>query len=99
MGCFPFANSHFQMGATVMGFAEHFGHRLILDLLASTLQFCLPKLMRSLLNITLESILLKTSMVIKLPARPNVPITRIATPSTQNCAMNFKSFDKGSWQV
>ena len=25
MGCFPFANSHFQMGFTVMGFAEHFG--------------------------------------------------------------------------
>ena len=25
MGCFPFANSCFQMGVTVMGFAEHFG--------------------------------------------------------------------------
>ena len=25
MGCSPFANSHFQMGVTVMGFAEHFG--------------------------------------------------------------------------
>ena len=25
MGCFPFANSRFQMGVTVMGFAEHFG--------------------------------------------------------------------------
>jgi len=26
MGCFTFANSHFQMGVTVMGFAEDFGH-------------------------------------------------------------------------
>ena len=26
MGCSPFANSRFQMGVTVMGFAEHFGH-------------------------------------------------------------------------
>ena len=25
MGCFPFANSRFQMGVTVIGFAEHFG--------------------------------------------------------------------------
>ena len=25
MGCFPFANYHFQMGVTVMGFEEHFG--------------------------------------------------------------------------
>ena len=25
MGCFPFANFHFQMGVTVMGFAEDFG--------------------------------------------------------------------------
>ena len=25
MGCSPFANSRFQMGVTVMGFAEHFG--------------------------------------------------------------------------
>ena len=27
MGCSPFADSRFQMGVTVMGFAEHFGHR------------------------------------------------------------------------
>ena len=26
MGCSPFANYRFQMGVTVMGFAEHFGH-------------------------------------------------------------------------
>ena len=26
MGCSPFANSRFQMGVTVMGFAEDFGH-------------------------------------------------------------------------
>ena len=26
MGCFPFANYHFLMGVTTMGFAEHFGH-------------------------------------------------------------------------
>ena len=26
MGCFPFSNYHFQMGVTVMGFAEHFGY-------------------------------------------------------------------------
>ena len=26
MGCSPLANSRFQMGVTVMGFAEHFGH-------------------------------------------------------------------------
>ena len=25
MGCSLFSNSHFQMGITVMGFAEHFG--------------------------------------------------------------------------
>ena len=25
MGCFLFANYHFQMGVIVMGFAEHFG--------------------------------------------------------------------------
>ena len=30
MGCYPFANSHFQMGVTVMGFAEHFGHCMTL---------------------------------------------------------------------
>ena len=29
MGCFPFANSRFQMGVTVMGFAEDFGHWLL----------------------------------------------------------------------
>ena len=28
IGCFPFANSRFQMGVTVMGFAEDFGHSL-----------------------------------------------------------------------
>ena len=28
MGCSPFANSRFQMGVTVMGFVEHFGHSL-----------------------------------------------------------------------
>ena len=28
MGCFPFANSRFQMGVTLMGFAEHFGHKV-----------------------------------------------------------------------
>ena len=27
MGCAPFANHHFQMGVTVMGFAEDLGHR------------------------------------------------------------------------
>ena len=27
MGCFPFANSRFQMGVTKMGFAEDFMHR------------------------------------------------------------------------
>ena len=26
MGCFPFANFHFQMGVTVMGFAEDSAH-------------------------------------------------------------------------
>ena len=26
MGCFLFGNLCFQMGITVMGFAEHFGH-------------------------------------------------------------------------
>ena len=26
MGCFPFANYHFQMGVTIMGFVEHSGH-------------------------------------------------------------------------
>ena len=26
IGCSLFSNSHFQMGDTVMGFAEHFGH-------------------------------------------------------------------------
>ena len=30
MGCSLFSNSHFQMGVTVMGFAEHFRHSLIL---------------------------------------------------------------------
>ena len=33
MGCSLFSNSHFQMGVTVMGFAEHFGHRISLLLL------------------------------------------------------------------
>ena len=31
MGWFPFANSRFQMGVTVMGFAEHFGHCILVD--------------------------------------------------------------------
>ena len=29
MGCIPFANFHFQMGVTVMGFAEDSGHILV----------------------------------------------------------------------
>ena len=29
MGCSLFSNSHFQMGVTVMGFAEHFGPCLV----------------------------------------------------------------------
>ena len=29
MGCNPFANYRFQMGVTVMGFAEHFGLSLL----------------------------------------------------------------------
>ena len=29
MGYFPFANNHFQMGVTVMGFTEQFWHDLI----------------------------------------------------------------------
>ena len=29
MGCSLFSNSHFQMGVTVMGFAEDFGHCFI----------------------------------------------------------------------
>ena len=29
MGCFPFANYHFQMGVTAMGFAEDFGQCLV----------------------------------------------------------------------
>ena len=29
MGCPLFSNSHFQMGVTVMGFAEHFGHCIL----------------------------------------------------------------------
>ena len=29
MGCSPLANSRFQMGVTIMGFAEHFGHSLL----------------------------------------------------------------------
>ena len=29
MGYFPFANSRFQMGVTVMGFAEDFGHEMV----------------------------------------------------------------------
>ena len=29
MGCIPFANFHFQMGVTVMGFAEDSGLRVI----------------------------------------------------------------------
>ena len=28
MGCSLFSNSHFQMGVTVMGFADHFGLRV-----------------------------------------------------------------------
>ena len=31
MGCSLFSNSHFQMGVTVMGFAEHFGLTYILE--------------------------------------------------------------------
>ena len=30
MRCFPFANFHFQMGVTVMGFAEDSGQSLLL---------------------------------------------------------------------
>ena len=29
MGCFPSAKYHFQMGVTVIGFAEHFGHGIL----------------------------------------------------------------------
>ena len=31
MGCSLFSNSHFQTGVTVMGFAEHFGHNLLVS--------------------------------------------------------------------
>ena len=31
MWCIPFANFHFQMGVTVMGFAEDFGPGLLID--------------------------------------------------------------------
>ena len=62
-------------------------------------QFDLPKLIRSLLNITLESIRLKTNRVIKFPMRPNVPTTSIATPSSQNWAISIKGLVNGSWQV
>ena len=29
MGCAPFANHHFQMGVTAMGFVEDLGHYLL----------------------------------------------------------------------
>ena len=32
MGCSLFSNSHFQIGVNVMGFAEHFGLRLVLTI-------------------------------------------------------------------
>ena len=41
MGCFPFANSCLQMGVTVMGFAEDFGHALPKTFLAD-IGKCVP---------------------------------------------------------
>ena len=32
MGCSLFSNSHFQMGVTVMGFEELFGHSQLLQI-------------------------------------------------------------------
>jgi len=41
MGCSPFPNCHFQMGVTAMGFAEHFGPRVLkmIPVLKSVCQF------------------------------------------------------------
>ena len=50
MGCSPFANSHFQMGVTVMGFAEHFGLHLgggISRISDSTLNFVSDSFLRN----------------------------------------------------
>ena len=38
MGCSSFSNSHFQMGVTLMGFAEHFGLYLPRCHIESTLE-------------------------------------------------------------
>ena len=35
MGCSPFTNYHFQMGVTVVGFAEHFGQIVIIFFLST----------------------------------------------------------------
>ena len=45
MGCFPFANFHFQMGVIVMGFAEDSGPNVVLGrkyctIVHNVLKFC-----------------------------------------------------------
>ena len=46
--------------------------------------------MRSLLNVVLESILLRTMMVVTLPTMPKMLTTSSATPSIQNCTPLMK---------
>ena len=41
MGCSLFSSSHFQMGVTVMGFGEHFGHYFFQKTYVSPLHTCL----------------------------------------------------------
>ena len=53
MGCFPFANYHFQMGVTVMGFVEHFGQKLVIVLNEELFYY---NLTWTLANISLETI-------------------------------------------
>ena len=58
MGCIPFANFHFQVGVTVMGFAEHFGHCFVLiqrlELAGQVLKKKLVSLKRLLPNSLIE---------------------------------------------
>ena len=62
MGCFPLANYHFQMGVTVMGFAEHFGQRKKSDFLLNLIFLFFSKKKKK------ESVLQYSKVLIESPA-------------------------------
>ena len=68
MGCSLFSNSHFQMGVTVMGFAEQFGHSILeKEVIDRQFSKCFVKKMFTLSN---KSVAPNKAMP-KVPCKPH----------------------------